>query len=59
MVRKIELKIRYISFKLLQYHVIFHLRSYTDLISSLLDLRHVDPGSTLIHVGAYYLTNSI
>jgi len=27
---------------------------YTDLISSLLDPRLVDPGSTLIHVGAYY-----
>jgi len=26
---------------------------YTDLISSLLDLRLVDPGSTLIHVDAY------
>jgi len=25
---------------------------YTDLISSLLDPRHVDPGSTLIYVGA-------
>jgi len=25
---------------------------YTDLISSLLDQRLVDPGSTLIHVGA-------
>jgi len=25
---------------------------YTDLISSLLDLRLVDPGSTLMHVGA-------
>jgi len=26
---------------------------YTDLISSLLDPRLVDPGSTLIHIGAY------
>jgi len=26
---------------------------YTDLISSLLDPRLIDPGSTLIHVGAY------
>jgi len=26
---------------------------YTDLISSLLDLRLVDPGSNLIYVGAY------
>jgi len=26
---------------------------YTDLFSSLLDLTLVDPGSTLIHVGAY------
>jgi len=26
---------------------------YTDLISSLLDPRLVEPGSTLIHVGAY------
>jgi len=26
---------------------------YTDLIRSLLDPRFVDPGSTLIHVGAY------
>jgi len=26
---------------------------YTDLISSLLDPRLVDPGSTLIHVGEY------
>jgi len=26
---------------------------YTDLISCLLDPRLVDPGSTLIHVGAY------
>jgi len=26
---------------------------YTDLISSLLDPRLVDPGSTLIHAGAY------
>jgi len=27
--------------------------TYTDLISSLLDQRLVDPGSTLIYVGAY------
>jgi len=26
---------------------------YTDLINSLLDLKLVDPGSTLINVGAY------
>jgi len=26
---------------------------YTDLFSSLLNPRHADPGSTLIHVGAY------
>jgi len=26
---------------------------YTDIISSLLDPRLADPGSTLIHVGAY------
>jgi len=26
---------------------------YTDVISSLLDPKHVDPGSTLIQVGAY------
>jgi len=26
---------------------------YNDLINSLLDPKHVDPGSTLIHVGAY------
>jgi len=26
---------------------------YTDLISSLLDPKLVNPGSTLIHVGAY------
>jgi len=26
---------------------------YTDLISSLLDPRLVDPGSTLIYIGAY------
>jgi len=26
---------------------------YTDLISSLLDPRPVDPGSTLIYVGSY------
>jgi len=26
---------------------------YTDLTSSLFDLRHFDPGSTLIHIGAY------
>jgi len=41
-VRKTELKSRSISFKLLQYHVIFH----TDLISSLLDPRLDDPEST-------------
>jgi len=28
---------------------------YTDLISSLLDPRLLDPGSTLIHVGAYHV----
>jgi len=28
---------------------------YTDLISSLLDPKPVDPGSTLIYVGAYIL----
>jgi len=38
---------------------------YTDLISSLLDLRLVDPGSILIYVGAYgskycmFQTNSV
>jgi len=25
----------------------------TDLISSLLDLKHIDPGSTLIYIGTY------
>jgi len=27
---------------------------YIDLISSLLDPKFVDPGSILIHIGAYY-----
>jgi len=43
-------KSRSISFYHVQYRVIF---LYTDLISSLLDPRLVDPGLTLIYVGAY------
>jgi len=35
------------SFNIMSYFI------YADLISSLLNPRHVDPGSTLIHVGAY------
>jgi len=31
----------------------------TDLISSLLDLRLVDPGSTLTHVGAFEPTSVV
>jgi len=53
MVRKIELKSRSISFYFLQYHVI--LSFILIFISSLLDPRLVDPGSTLIYVGAYGL----
>jgi len=50
MIRKTELKI---------YHLIFssfNITSYficNDLISSLFDPRLVDPGSTLIYIGAY------
>jgi len=32
----------------------YFIYSYIDLISSLLDLKLVDPGSTLIHVDARY-----
>jgi len=48
MVRKTELKSTSISFWLFQYRVIFHLYWF-----NLLDPRLVDPGSTLIYVGAY------
>jgi len=50
MVRKTELKVdlsHFSSFNIMLYFI------YTDLISSLLDPRFVDPGSILIHVGAY------
>jgi len=46
MVRKIELKSRYISFS--SFNIKLYL-IYTDLISSLLDPKLVDPGSTLVH----------
>jgi len=51
MVRRTELKSRCITLQLLQYLI------YADLIGNLLDPRFVDPGSTLIHIGAYDLKN--
>jgi len=51
MVRKTELKVDLSQFSS------FNIMSYkTDLISSLLNLILVDPGSILIYVGAYGLT---
>jgi len=50
MVRKTDLKIHlfhFNSFSITSYFI------YTDLISSLLDSRLVDPGSNLIHVDEY------
>jgi len=50
MVRKTELKVdlsHVSSFNIMSYFI------FTDLISCLLDPRLVDPGSTLIYVGAY------
>jgi len=49
MLRKTEVKSRshFSSFNIMSYLI------YTDLISSFLDPKLVDPRSTLIHVGAY------
>jgi len=46
MVKKTEPKSHFTSLKIMSYFI------YTDLISSLLDPRLVDPGSTLIRAGA-------
>jgi len=52
MVRKTELNVDFISFQLLQ-NLSYEYFIYIDLISSLLDPKFVDPGSTLIRVSAY------
>jgi len=49
MVRKTKQKSRSSSFNIMSYFIC------TDLISSLFDPRLVDPGSTLINVGAYHV----